>query len=661
MDRRHHSIQLSAGPGDDGLMSSELYLAVCGGKKEEAMALLLQLNSGKAARSLHTVESIHQVSAERNNVFHLAADQGHDELIRKLYASFGDKSLLSSPNSALDTPLHCAARAGHEMAVSLLVQLAMDTGDQSILCCKNEAGDTALHLAARLGHGTAVEAMVSTAPGLASEVNNAGLSPLYLAVMSKSAPAVRAITTRCSDASAAGPSSQNALHAAVFQGSEMVSLLLDWKPSGPSLASKADGTGSTPLHFASSDGDRSVVCAILRVAPHAVRMRDSGGLSALHVAAGMGHAHVAEALMKACPDAAELRDDRGGTFLHAAARGGHTRVVSLAMKKPTPRSLLNTHDEDGNTPLHLAVAACAPSAVEALMWRGELCADVMNNEGQTPLDLAARSTSFFSMLALVVTLATFGAQSRPQRRDHVEQWRGRDIAQGIEKMSDSLAVVGVLIATVTFTAANNVPGSYEQADDTAPDKRVFKGMAVLQEKILFQFFLILDSFALVTSVLAVVLLVFGKASRSAGSWKSFAAALHCIWVSLVSMFIAFYAALAAVTSTEALYRIIYHVIYIGFALLYGTVVTLIVPVSACTLWKALWCTVVKGRHNVLGRRLKQQYPVARAYAPHLILFMATNYVAIAGFVAVSILSEQAAREARHPGAPAPAPSSALLS
>ncbi|KAM3278820.1 hypothetical protein ACQJBY_046231 [Aegilops geniculata] len=222
MDRRHHSIQLSAGPGDDGLMSSELYLAVCGGKKEEAMALLLQLNTG--AYAVDQVSGIRQVSKERNNVLHLAADQGHDELIRELYASFGDKSLLSSSNSALDTPLHCAARAGHEKAVSLLVQLAMDTGDQSILCCKNEAGDTALHLAAMFGHGTAVEAMVSAAPGLASEVNNAGLSPLYLAVMSKSAPAVRAITTRCSDASAAGPSSQNALHAAVFQGSGQLAM-----------------------------------------------------------------------------------------------------------------------------------------------------------------------------------------------------------------------------------------------------------------------------------------------------------------------------------------------------------------------------------------------------------------------------------------------------
>ncbi|KAI5001308.1 hypothetical protein ZWY2020_025958 [Hordeum vulgare] len=170
--------------------------------------------------------------------------------------------------------------------------------------------------------------MVSAAPGLASEVNNAGVSALYLAVMSRSVPAARSITTRCPNAKAAGLSSQNALHAAVFRGSEMVRLLLEWTPPcGSSLASQADGNGSTPLHFASSTGDRlSIVGAILRDVPRCVvRMRDSGGLSALHVAAGMGHERVAEALIKACPDAAELRDDRGGsgTFLHAAARGGH--------------------------------------------------------------------------------------------------------------------------------------------------------------------------------------------------------------------------------------------------------------------------------------------------------------------------------------------------
>jgi hypothetical protein len=155
------------------------------------------------------------VSAERNNVLHLAAEQGHTELIQQLYDRFGDviRSLLSSRNSGMETPLHCAARAGHGSAVALLVQI-----EETVLWSKNEAGDMALHLAARLGHGEAVEVMVKAKPELASELNDAGVSPLYLAVMSMSVPAVEAITTRCHDASAAGPCSQNALHAAVFQG-----------------------------------------------------------------------------------------------------------------------------------------------------------------------------------------------------------------------------------------------------------------------------------------------------------------------------------------------------------------------------------------------------------------------------------------------------------
>ncbi|XP_037435672.1 ankyrin repeat-containing protein At2g01680-like [Triticum dicoccoides] len=638
---RQHTIQLGAThgaaatqPGDGGAMSSELYLAVCGGKKEEAMALLRQLHHGGSAAD-DRAAGIHLVSAKRNNVLHLAAEHGRDELIHHL-VGFGGKSLLSAQNSALDTPLQCAARAGHCKAVSALVQLALDYGDESALWCKNAAGDTALHLAARLGHGVAVEAMVSAASGLASEVNHAGVSPLYLAVMSRSVRAVRAITTRCRDASAAGPSSQNALHAAVFQGSEMVSLLLEWKPCGPSLASQADDTGSTPLHFASSDGDRSVVGAILSATPPcAVRVRDSGGLSALHVAAGMGHAHVAMALMDACPDAAELQDDSGGTFLHAAARGGHSEVVRLAIKKPMlgGGGLLNTQDGDGNTPLHLAVAAREPAIAEALLWTGQVRADVTNNDGHTPLDLAARSTDFYSMVSLVVTLTAFGAQFRPQRRDHVQRWDSRNITKAIEKTSDSLAVVAVLVAGVAFTAANNLPGSYEQEGNT-------NGMAVLRRKTIFKCFLILDGVALVTSILAVVLLVYGKASRSARSWKSFAAALHCIWASLISMLLAFYAAIAAVTSTTGVYDIRVFVVNLVLVVLFIVLSAFVSPpVSHLIMCKFLWQCGFRGRQGgVVRRRISQQYPVVGAFVFNLLLFRAAHYVILfAGFIIVSTL------------------------
>ena len=62
MDLRHHAIQLSASPGsaaaatrpggDGGTMSSELYLAVCGGKKEKTMALLRQHPSGNVYQTV---------------------------------------------------------------------------------------------------------------------------------------------------------------------------------------------------------------------------------------------------------------------------------------------------------------------------------------------------------------------------------------------------------------------------------------------------------------------------------------------------------------------------------------------------------------------------------------------------------------------------------
>ncbi|KAG8089361.1 hypothetical protein GUJ93_ZPchr0011g28776 [Zizania palustris] len=480
-------------------------------------------------------------TAESNTVLHVAAEQGRGELIRELYDRFikGDGLIgfLSRRNTALDTPLHCAARAGHAGAVTVLVDLARDCADNT-LGCPNAAGDTALHLAARHGHGAAVEALVA-AGASASELNKARVSPLYLAVMSRSLPAVRAIVTTCRDASSVGPSSQNALHAAVFQRRKMVDRLLAWKPA---LAGQVDGNGSSPLHFAASNGDRSFVRAILRAAPPGTAyMKDSDGLSALHVAALMGHAGVVKEMLSACPDAAELRDGHGETFLHAAAREKRSSVVSVAIKNTALCGLLDAQDGDGNTPLHLAVAAGAPPVVEALLRKGKVRTDVLNDAGYTPLDLAAKSTSYITMASLVMMLVSFGARGRPQRQDHIKQWSDRDVAEKLEKTSDSLAVVAGLVAGAAFTAGFSMPGSY--GDD---------GQANLEGKTTFKIFLFLDTFAVATSVAAVILLVFGKASRAAGSWKSLVAALHCLWVSLISLILSFYAALCAVATTRAL-------------------------------------------------------------------------------------------------------------
>ncbi|TVU26183.1 hypothetical protein EJB05_28719, partial [Eragrostis curvula] len=277
----------------------------------------------------HGLCTILEVSPEGNTVLHVAAEHGHDELIRELYFRFREKGkgLVSRRNSAMDTPLHCAARAGSHKAVK-----------------------------------------------------GGGCSSLRRSCGSHRAEQRRRVTAVLGD---------------------MVELLLKWRPT---LAVQVDCSGSTPLHFAASDGDLSIVRAILRGAPsRTVYQKDSGGLSALHVAALMGHHRVVKELLDSCPDAAELRDDGGRTFLHAAAREKRSSVVSLAVKnpvfrKPVLRGLLNAQDMDGNTPLHLAVAAGVPRVVETLLRKGRVRVDILNDAGHTAFDLVAESTSYFTMV-----------------------------------------------------------------------------------------------------------------------------------------------------------------------------------------------------------------------------------------------------------------------
>uniref|UniRef100_A0A0E0F5B7 Uncharacterized protein n=1 Tax=Oryza meridionalis TaxID=40149 RepID=A0A0E0F5B7_9ORYZ len=215
-------------------MCSKLYLAAFRGYTDEVCSLLAG-SSGAAVQPANSSPSpaaqelanhqgpcsIREVTAELRTLLHIAAGQGHDDLIAEL--CLHDSSLLSSASSSGDTPLHCAARAGHALAVRAISLLAgasvEDDRVRVVLRSKNAAGDTALHLAARHGHGKAVEELMEVAPETASELNGAGVSPLYLAVMSMSVRAVRAIIS-CRDASAAGPNSQNALHAAVLQCSD---------------------------------------------------------------------------------------------------------------------------------------------------------------------------------------------------------------------------------------------------------------------------------------------------------------------------------------------------------------------------------------------------------------------------------------------------------
>ena len=108
---------------------------------------------------------------------------------------------------------------------------------------------------------------------------------------------------------------------------------------------------------------------------------------------------------------------------------------------------------------------------------------------------------------LVVKLYAYGANFRPQRQDLVKKWSGQDLVKWRVATSKNLAIVSTLVATVAFSAAFNVPGSYGS-----------DGKANLNENRMYTAFLVLDTIAVTTAVMATILLVYGRASQSNHSW-----------------------------------------------------------------------------------------------------------------------------------------------
>jgi Domain of unknown function len=112
----------------------------------------------------------------------------------------------------------------------------------------------------------------------------------------------------------------------------------------------------------------------------------------------------------------------------------------------------------------------------------------------------------------------------------MKNWKD-ETTKWIDRTSKNLIVVSVLIATIAFSAASNVPGSYNDAGETT---------------LYYHFFLILDTIAMSASLAATVLLLVDKR----GSWNSFSTALFFLLISLSAMVLAFAVAITVVLGTD---------------------------------------------------------------------------------------------------------------
>ena len=218
---------------------------------------------------------------------------------------------------------------------------------------------------------------------------------------------------------------------------------------------------------------------------------------------------------------------------------------------------------------------------------------------------------------LVVKFYVTRAPFRPERQDHIEKFKGHDIIKWRETTSKNLAIVSTLVGTVAFSAAFNVPGSYGS-----------DGKANLGEDLLYNAFLVLDTIAVTTSVVATILLIYGRASRSHRSWIGFLISMHFLWLALNSMMLGFFMGIAAVMSDKnpmkiALSQLMYYGLYIMMTLL----ACLATPGSLTGVVRFLVGTWSEPRRRS-KRRISRQFPFVVFYAFNVVAFIITNTIVL---------------------------------
>ncbi|KAF6987058.1 hypothetical protein CFC21_004736 [Triticum aestivum] len=474
-----------------------------------------------------------------------------------------DRSQLLARNVGGNTPLHCAARAGHIRMVRYLIDLAKTDEEggeraRAMVGIGNKRGETALHEAIRSGcmdMEWMVRELMSVDNQLARVDAFDGTSPLFLAISTGYYSLARSLYDNYDKAlSYSGPEGQNALHAAAFHGFRhgkgMTKLLLEWNPN---LVRQADDSISTPLHFAASAEDSTLELFLLvfpewdfqsalsvmlpkewvyrfyrwrehptfllvDACPNLSFQPDRNGLYPVHVAASAGSLVPIVILLRRSPDCGQLRDAQGRTFLHIAVEKKMLKIVQFVARRLKYKAIMNIQDYNGNTALHLAVVEGNWDIFRILVGNMHVRLNLTNESGATPMDIALCNAPlgfYFGRHArhrILMNLTLANAKRSFYRRDRfLDQYGPKlDEAEESQKITTFAQIGGigsVLVATATFAATFTMPGD---PSNTGPNTLANGkgGSPTFASLYAFRAFIISNTLAFICSTLATFSLVY---------------------------------------------------------------------------------------------------------------------------------------------------------
>jgi len=209
-------------------------------------------------------------------------------------------------------------------------------------------------------------------------VDNEQNTPLHKALMVGDMAHINHLLDSNASVTRVNKKLQTPLHLAVLHSSDnIVEKIL---ACGADVNAK-DKDGKTSIYLATEWGKEETVKVLVRSAnsPKAdVNIPDKDGNCPLHAAVAINHQALTHFLLTEAGARPDVRNNMGRSPLHVLGeKGGDGRVLDSLRSQNVD---MNSKDNDGNTPLHLAVGFCHQQVAIELCKHGASVCEVNDND-----------------------------------------------------------------------------------------------------------------------------------------------------------------------------------------------------------------------------------------------------------------------------------------
>ncbi|XP_022732330.1 ankyrin repeat-containing protein At5g02620-like [Durio zibethinus] len=462
---------------------------------------------------------------------------------------------------SLNTVLHLASRFGHVELAAEIVRLRPE-----MVAAENEKLETPLHEACREGRVEIVKLLVGIDPWVVYKVNMEEKSALFVACERGKVDVVKLLLDCPWMLMLEVDASITSLHVAASAGHTDVAMEI--LKARPDFSWKKDMCGCTPLHLACSKGHLEITRLLLRLDADLSSLQDNEGRTPLHWAVIKGRVNIIDEILSMSLESADIITKHGETVLHLAVKNNQYEAVRYLVDNLNITNLVNMPDIEGNTVLHIATAGKLTTMVIYLLKLG-LDVNAINRKGFTAMDVIESDASNSGALAILPALQEAGAkrcdqlppgspqiqyvqesspkivpsmlakrkpesptqqQGRRQRHRRDKQLELQN--EGLRNARNTITVVAVLIATVTFAAGINPPGGFDQST----------GKSIRGRQTSFKVFMVCNIVALFLSLGVVIFLVSIIPFRRKSMTKLLTVTHKVMWVSTSFMAAAYIAA-----------------------------------------------------------------------------------------------------------------------